>query len=154
MDRDNADRFAEKMNRVNEDLQQQMCLAQATYEDFANRHRRSAPAYWVGDKVWLDTRNLALKGCSSKKLSAKYQGPYEVLEIISPHVYRLNLSNNLEIHDVFHTNLLRLSADDPLPNQIPPVPFSMVNAQGAEEYEVEAIWDSKLLRGSTQLLVK
>ena len=36
MDHKNADRFAEKMNQINEDLQQQMCLAQATYEDFAN----------------------------------------------------------------------------------------------------------------------
>ena len=36
MDHENADRFAEKMNQINGDLQQQMCLAQAIYEDFVN----------------------------------------------------------------------------------------------------------------------
>ncbi len=154
MDRDNADRFAEKMNRINEDLQQQMCLTQAMYENFINHHQQLTSAYRVGDKVWLNIQNLALKKHSSKKLLAKYQNPYKVLEIISPHVYHLNLLNNLEIHDIFHINLLQLSANDSLSNQIPLIFFSMVNAQSAKKYEVEAIWDFKLLWSSTQLLVK
>ena len=51
MDRKNADRFAEKMNQINGDLQQQMRLAQATYEDFVNCWWCSAPTYQVGDAV-------------------------------------------------------------------------------------------------------
>ena len=126
MDHKNADRFVKKMNQINEDLQQQMCLAQAIYEDFVNCWWCSVPTYQVGDEVWLNTWNLPLKGCSSQKLSVKYQGPYQILKIVSSHVYHLAIPNNFEIHNVFHTNLLRSVADDPLSNQIPPVPFPHV----------------------------
>ena len=51
MDHKNADRFAEKMNQINEDLQQQMCLAQAIYEDFVNCWWCSALIYQMGDAV-------------------------------------------------------------------------------------------------------
>jgi hypothetical protein len=35
--------------------------AQARYEAFANKTRVAAPAYRVGDMVFLDTRNLTTK---------------------------------------------------------------------------------------------
>ena len=108
----------------------------------------------MNDEVWLDTWNLPLKERPSRKLSAKYQGPYQVLKVVSSHVYCLAISDNFEIHNVFHTNLLRSVADDPLPNQISPVPFPHVSTAGLEEYEVEAIWDSKITWNSVCLLVK
>ena len=93
----------------------------------------------MGDAVWLNTQNLSLKGCPSRKLAVKYQGPYKILKVVSFHAYCLAISDNFEIHDVFHTNLLRPAADDPLPNQIPPVPFPCVNITDLEEYEMEAV---------------
>ena len=154
MDHENADRFAEKMNQINEDLQQQMHLAQAIYEDFVNCWWCSAPTYQMGDAVWLNTWNLPLKGRPSRKLAVKYQGPYKILKVVSSHAYCLAISDNFGIHDVFHTNLLRSAADDSLSNQILPVPFLCVNTTDLEEYEMEAVWDSKVTQNSTHLLVK
>ena len=73
---------------------------------------------------------------------------------MSSHAYCLAISDDFGIHDVFHTNLLRPAADDPLSNQIPPVPFPCVNTTDLEEYEMEAVWDSKVTQNSTHLLVK
>ena len=154
MNCENADRFAEKMNQINEDLQQQMCLAQAIYEDFVNCWWCSALIYQMGDAVWLNTWNLPLKKCSSRKLAAKYQGPYKILKVVSFHAYCLTISDNFEIHDVFHTNLLRPAADDSLSNQILPVPFPCVNITDLEEYEMKTVWDSKVMQNSICLLVK
>ena len=108
----------------------------------------------MGDAVWLNTWNLPLKGCPSRKLAAKYQDPYKILKVVSFHAYCLAIPDDFEIHDVFHTNLLRSAADDSLPNQISPVPFPCVNTTDLEEYEVEAVWDSKVMQNSTCLLVK
>ena len=154
MNCENADRFAEKINQINEDLQQQMHLAQAIYEDFVNCWWCSALTYQMSDAVWLNTQNLPLKRCSSRKLAVKYQSPYKILKVVSFYAYCLTISDNFEIHDVFHINLLRSAADDSLSNQIFSVSFLCVNTTDLEEYEMEAVWDSKIMQNFTCLLVK
>ena len=154
MNCENADRFAEKMNQINEDLQQQMCLAQAIYEDFVNCWWCLALTYQMGDEVWLNTQNLPLKQCPSRKLSVKYQGFYQVLKVVSSHVYCLIISDNFEIHNVTHINLLRSVADNSLSNQIFSVFFPHVSTADLKEYEIEIIWDSKITWNSVCLLVK
>ena len=108
----------------------------------------------MSDKVWLNTWNLSLKGCSSRKLSVKYQGPYQVLKIVSSHIYCLVISDDFEIHNVFHINLLRSVADNSLSNQVFPVSFLCVSTADLKEYEIEVIWNSKVTQNSVHLLVK
>ncbi|EXM14359.1 hypothetical protein FOTG_17232 [Fusarium oxysporum f. sp. vasinfectum 25433] len=48
----------------------------------------------------------------------------------------------MKIHPVFHTNLLRPTATNPLPGQNPDPP-PPVEAEGVEEWEVEDIVDSR-----------
>jgi hypothetical protein len=57
-----------------------------------------------GDDVWLEAKNLAVKG--SRKLLPKRYGPFKVLKHIGVVAYRLKLPPTMKVHDVFHIDLL------------------------------------------------
>jgi hypothetical protein len=146
-----VDRFVTRMEEVTTLLHDEMAWAQAIYAEKANRSRIPAPAYQVDDMVWLDIRNMKTRRLS-KKLDWKNSGPYRVIEIVSPYAYKLELPNEMKIHPVFHTSLLRpaLPIDHALPGQIipPPPPVEVV---GEKEYFVERIQDSRLNRRKRQV---
>ncbi|KAG7003723.1 Transposon Tf2-9 polyprotein [Fusarium oxysporum f. sp. conglutinans] len=136
-----AEKFAQKMNEILEYLRSESIAAQARYETQANRHRRPARQYREGDHVWLDARNIKTLR-PQKKLDWKNIGPLKITKVISPYAYRLELPASMKIHPVFHTNLLKPAATDPLPGQNPDPP-PPVEAEGVEEWEVEDIVDSR-----------
>ncbi|QRW22884.1 Retrotransposable element Tf2 protein [Rhizoctonia solani] len=109
------------------------------------------PEYSVGEKVWLDRKNMELR-TNSNKLDPKWLGPFKVTEKISSHAYRLKLPETLKIHNVFYVGLLSKaheSASQPFPNQPPPETI-----EGEEEYKVEQILDSKRQQGKWVYLIK
>ena len=145
-----ANRFVETMSDLNEYLKSEMKWAQAIYESNANRTRNPAPAYRVGDLVWLDARNIKTRR-PSKKLDWKNIGPFPVTQVVSPYAYRLRLPDSMKIHDVFHTNLLRPAAgpDTALPgqrNEPPPA----VEVDGEQEWFINRIEDSRYNRRRRQ----
>ena len=73
---------------------------QKTYAD----KKRKEVAYKVGENVWLSTKNLKLSG--SPKFKPKFIGPYAILEKINDVTYRLDIPASLNVHPVFHVNLL------------------------------------------------
>ena len=89
-----------------------MALAQQAQEEYANKTRGQSVSYKVGDKVWLNLKNVRTDR-PSKKLDAKH-AKFTITEVISSHAYRLNTPG--EIHNVFHSSLLRPAALDPLPS--------------------------------------
>ena len=131
-----------KMQEVWEFLQDQLTLSQTRMEEFANRKRQPPPRYRVGDKVWLSTRNIRTQR-PSRKLDHKQIGPFTILKRIGTTSYKLDLPQSMKIHPVFHSNLLRLDPNDALPSQhtllSPPI-----IVDGAEEWEVERILDSRI----------
>ena len=147
-----ADRILRKLKELREWAQAAMATAQEAQERAANRGRVQAPAYRVGDKVWLSLENIATDR-PSKKLDAKY-AKYTVTEVVGSHSYRLNTPPG--IHNVFHTRLLKPAKSSPLPGQVihePQPPALQVD--GEEEYEVDEILDQKRARGGReQFLVK
>ncbi|KAF8752650.1 hypothetical protein RHS01_07611 [Rhizoctonia solani] len=115
------------------------------------RDKGTVPEYSIGEKVWLDGKNVELR-TNSNKLDPKQLGPFEVLEKVSSHAYRLNLPETLKIHDVFYVGLLsrvHISPSQPFPEKPPPETI-----EGEEEYEVEQIIDSKRQRGKWFYLIK
>ena len=131
-----------------------MAAAQESQERHTNRYRAQAPSYQVGDQVWLSLENIKTNR-PSKKLDAKY-AKFTVQEVVSSHNYRLDTPPG--VNNVFHSRLLRLAKQNPLPGQLllnnrPPV----LLVDGELEYEVDEILDEKKGRGKgspTLCLVK
>jgi Chromo (CHRromatin Organisation MOdifier) domain len=121
-----------------------MAGMQQEQERQANRHRNAAPAYKVGDKVWLNLKNIRTTR-PSKKLDSK-AGKFTVLEVIGPQSYRLDVPRG--VHNAFNVDLLRPAGTDPFPSQKqddtqpPPV---LIDDQ--QEYFVEEILDQRVVRG-------
>ena len=57
-----------------------------------------------GEKVWLDSRNL--KTLYHKKMAPKWEGPFEITNVLGPLTYQLKLPETWKIHSVFHASLL------------------------------------------------
>ena len=74
---------------------------------FYDAHRREAPKYNVGDKVWLSSENIRTVR-PTKKLDYKWLSPYVVEWVISRSAYQLKLPASFgNIHPVFSVTLLR-----------------------------------------------
>ena len=70
----------------------------------ANAHRRDV-SFSVGDKVRLSTANLSLPSSLSRKLTARFVGPFVVERVVNPVAYKLKLPESLKIHPVFHVSM-------------------------------------------------
>jgi len=90
-----------------------------------------------GDKVWLEAKNLNL-GYPNRKLAPKREGPFTIIDVLSPITYRLALPSQWRIHPVFHAALLSPYKENDThgPNFIAPPPDII---DGEEEQEIEAI---------------
>lgn len=82
-----AKEFAQRMQNIIDYVRSEILAAQARYEEQANKYRRPARRYHVGQQVWLDARNIKTLR-PQKKLDWKYLGPFRVKKIISPHALR------------------------------------------------------------------
>lgn len=111
-----AEKFATQMQEITKHMRSEMLAAQARYREQANRKRRPARQYRVGQEVWLDARNIKTLR-PAKKLDWKNCGPFRIEKIRSPWAYRLTLPESMKIHSVFHVSLLQPAADDSLPAQ-------------------------------------
>ena len=98
--------------------------------------KHKASRFKVKEKVLLSAKYVRQLR-PSRKLSDKYLGPFEILEIKGEHgqAYKLKLPPSYRIHDVFHVSLLepwtgREGVEtDPGP----------IEVQGQEEFEVKSI---------------
>jgi len=101
-----------------------------------------------GNEVWLNIKKFQLLEGLNHKFLGPYMGPFKVLEKKFPNTYKLELSENLKVHPIFHVSLLKLASHDTSrPNQKhnsrPPPDF----IHNEPEFEVEDVLKSKQLRG-------
>jgi hypothetical protein len=147
-----AQLVAERMSHIHDVLRAEMKYAQARYTEAADRSRAPAPVFKENDLVWLDSRNLRTER-PSRKLENKHLGPYRVVRAVGTHAYELDIPDTMKNHRTFPVSLLNPASSDPLPGQIIPPPLPVV-VDGEKEWSVDAILDSRLVRGRLKYLVK
>ena len=147
--------FADKMSEICELLRTNLVSARTSQEIQANRNRSPAPAYKVGDMVFLDRKNIDSAKLISK-LDNKYIGPMAIKKVLNSHAYQLDLPQELRsIDNSFHTSLLYPSPNTPLIGQRqsspPPVSF---DEQGQKLWQIEEITNSRQVEEQSQCKVK
>ncbi len=80
----------------------------------ANKHRKKIN-YKIESKMFLNKRNI-VTARSFKKLDDKMLDYFTNLDLVDSS-YKLKLSKSMQVHDVFHSDLLRSVVDDFLPDQ-------------------------------------
>ena len=130
---------ADKLRDAKEFAEAALATAQQSQEHYANQHRTAPLTFHVGDKVWLNLKNISTTR-PVKKLDWIH-AQYTVTRTFpqSPHFYELNVPRGIE--KKFHISLLRPAAADPLPSQEQDdtQPPAIVSSNGDEEYGVERI---------------
>ena len=120
---------------------------------YANRKRRPDPEYKVGNKAYLETKDLRLhvkqKGRSAKFYS-RYVGLFEITKS-QPETsnYTLNLPEEYQIYPKVHARRLKPALDnDPIlfPGRVPPKP-PPIDAED-NQYLIETILDHRTLKHS------
>jgi hypothetical protein len=101
--------------------------------------------YQIKDRVWLFSRNIQIDR-SSRKLNHKMLRSFKILKKRESS-YKLDLSNNMNLHSVFHTSLLRKNFENFLPEQII-ISSSSVVINDEQKFDVEDIIDSRLTNKS------
>jgi len=118
-------------------LKEQQTLATQALNNAASQASPREAQWDVGQKVWLEAKNLALP-YRSVKLAPRRHGPFPITQVISPVTYKLKLPHQWTIHPVFHMSLLtpynETCEHGKNYSQLPP---DLMHDE--EQYEVEAI---------------
>lgn len=108
-------------------------------EGVANPSRRDLH-FPVGARAWLSTSHLPLR-LGTKKLAAKWTGPYRVLARVTDQAYKLEVPASWQLHPVFHVSQLKEVSGNPRQEA------EVVLESGDAEFEVERVLGSRVVRG-------
>ena len=137
------------MKELHNDLRLAIQKQNETMTNQVNKHRKEAPCFKTGDKVYLSTRNLRVKKGLTKKLDQAKIGPFFIKSARGRNAFELELPADARIHPVFNIQLLEPADPDA------PVQTKMHHGSYEEtEFEVESIIDHRKILGITEFLVK
>jgi len=151
---ESVNEFKSRMEATLEEAKAALGKAKDDMARYYNRRREPAPTFKPGDRVYLDAMDISTTRPSTK-LGHRRLGPFEVDRAVGSHAYRLKLPPSLRLlHPVFPIVKLTLCPPDPIPGRRPsevPLP-TLVDSQ--EEWEVERVLDSRVMRGQLRYLIQ
>ena len=143
-----------EMRERHEEAKSTLVKSQEEMKRQADKNRKEAEEYRVGDKVLIITKDFSaeLIKRATKKLIEKFIGPYVVKKIVLENVVELELPASLRIHLVVNVRrIVKYREQVEGQKKIPPPPIEIA---GEKEYEVEEILDRQERRDKTKYLVK
>ena len=115
--------FLQDRTHLNQLLHENLVMAQNRMKQIVDAHRTERQ-FDVGDFVYLKLQpyrqsSLALR--KNLKLSAKFYGPFQILQKVGQVTYKLLLLVGCHLHPVFHVSLLKkyIGANQPLQPSLP-----------------------------------
>jgi len=103
-----AKEFVREMKERHEEARAALVRSQEKMKRQADRNRKEAEEYRVGDKILISTKDFSaeLMKRAMKKLTEKFIGPYVVRKIVSENVVELELLASLRVHPVVNVRRL------------------------------------------------
>jgi Chromo (CHRromatin Organisation MOdifier) domain len=141
----------DKVKQMMTDRDEALAAHELARARMAEKRQNMFTPFTVGQKVWLDTRNM--KTNYHKKMAPKQEGPFEVEEVLGPVTYQLKLPTTWKIHNMFHAVLLKPYIETEVhgENFSRPIPDIL---DGEEVYNVETILKHRRRGRSYQYLIK
>ena len=96
--------FAERMRKVQEEARTALVKAQKEMKRQADRERKEAKIWKVGDKVILSTKDFMFKEQLVRKSVDQYISLYIIDEVISTNAVKLQLPTLMRIHLVVNVS--------------------------------------------------
>jgi len=149
-----VEEFARKMKERHEEARAALVKSQEEMKRQADRSRKEAKEYRVGNKVLISTKDFSMELMkrATKKLTEKFIGPYVVKKIVSENTVELELPASLRIHPV--VNVRRIVKYREQVEGQKKIPLPPIKVAGEKEYEVENFLDRQERRDKTKYLVK
>ncbi len=116
----------------------------------ANKHRKEVD-YEIESKMFLNKRNI-VTARFFKKLDDKMLDFFINLDLVNSS-YKLKLSETMHVHDVFHSDLLRLVIDDLLSDQKNEL-FKSIVINDEDEWKIDNILNSRRYQRWLQYRIK
>ena len=148
-----AEKFVERMKKVQEEVKAALQKAQEEMKWYANRERGEVEEYRVDDLMLLSTKDLKYQmvGRRMDKFTERFVGPYKVKAIISNNAIELELPNTIRIYPVVNVSQVQWYKSQ-VEGQRKETPQPVV-IEGEEEWEVEKIINKRKVRGRDKYLV-
>jgi len=145
-----VENISEHMNKTLKFARESLVKTREQMMKQVNKHRKEVD-YKIESKMFLNERNI-VTARSFKKLDDKMLDSFTNLGLVDSS-YKLELSESMRVHDVFHSDLLRPAADDLLPGQ-KNEPSGSIVINDEDEWEIDDILNFRRYRRRLQYRVK
>jgi Chromo (CHRromatin Organisation MOdifier) domain len=138
----------DKIKQMMTDRDKALAAHELARARMAERRQNTFTPFTIGQKVWLDTRNI--KTNYHKKMTPKQERPFKVEEVLGPVTYWLKLPTTWKVHNIFHAVLLKpyIKTGENFSRPIPDI------LDREEVYNVETILKHRKRGQSYQYLIK